>query len=54
MLTLNAKNLTLEQVHRLLSFCKLPSRAFSTLLNLESINQPEQEELAQTREDFDR
>jgi transcriptional antiterminator Rof (Rho-off) len=55
MLTLNAKNLTLEQVHRLLGFCKLPSStfSFSSLLDLDQITQLEQEELTRIRDDFE-
>jgi len=53
MTTLNAKNITLSEVHRLLKLGKLPNRAFTPLLALEPLTELEQQELAQIRSDFD-
>lgn len=52
MTTVNAKNLTLAEVHRLLKIEKLPNGSFSSLLSLEPLSQFEQQELAQIRDDF--
>lgn len=53
MTTLNAKNLTLREVHQLLKFDKLPNGLFTPLLSLEPLTQFEQQELTQIRNDFD-
>lgn len=53
MTTLNAKNITLSEVHRLLKLGKLPNGAFTPLLALEQLTELEQQELAQIRSDFD-
>lgn len=53
MTALNAKNLTLSEVLRLLKFQKLPSGSFTPLLSLEPLTEFEQQELIQTCEDFD-
>lgn len=53
MTTLNAKNLTLNEVHHLLKFQKLPNGLFTPLLSLEPLTQFEQQELTQIRSDFD-
>jgi len=53
MTTLNAKNRTLGQVHRLLKFDKLPNGVFTPILALEPLTELEQQELAQIRSHFD-
>lgn len=53
MTALNAKNLTLSEVLRLLKFQKLPNGSFAPLLSLEPLTEFEQQELIQTCEDFD-
>jgi len=53
MSALNAKNLTLSEVLRLLKFQKLPNGSFTPLLSLEPLTEFEQQELIQTCEDFD-
>jgi hypothetical protein len=53
MTALNAKNLTLSEVLRLLKFQKLPNGSFTPLLSLEPLTEFEQQELIQTCEDFD-
>lgn len=53
MATLNAKNLTLSQVHHLLKLDKLPNGLFLPLLPLEPLTEFEQQELTQIRSDFD-
>ena len=53
MTALNAKNLTLSEVLRLLKFQKLPNCSFTPLLSLEPLTEFEQQELTQTCEDFD-
>lgn len=53
MTTLNAKNLTLWQVHHLLKFDKLPNGLFTPLLSLEPLTEFEEQELDQIRSDFD-
>jgi len=53
MTALNAKNLTLSEVLRLLKFQKLPNGSFTPLLSLEPLTEFEQPELIQTCEDFD-
>jgi RNA polymerase subunit RPABC4/transcription elongation factor Spt4 len=53
MTTQNAKNLTLNEVHYLLKFQKLPNGLFTPLLSLEALTEFEQQELTQIRNDFD-
>lgn len=53
MTTLNAKNLTLNEVHDFLKFRKLPNGLFTPLLSLEPLTEFEQQELTQIRSDFD-
>ncbi|MDB9510949.1 restriction endonuclease subunit R [Kamptonema animale CS-326] len=53
MLTLNAKNLTLGQVHQLFNFQKQYNNSFTSLLSLELLTEFEQQELLQIRDDFD-
>lgn len=53
MTTLNAKNLTLNEVHHLLKFQKLPNGLFTPLLSLEPLTEFEQQELTQIQSDFD-
>ncbi len=53
MATLNAKNLTLSEVHHFLKFTKLPNGLFTPLLSLEPLVEFEQQELVQIRNDFD-
>ncbi|NJP10809.1 MAG: restriction endonuclease subunit R [Leptolyngbyaceae cyanobacterium RU_5_1] len=53
MTTLNAKNLTLDQVHRFLNLQeRFESLPFSKLLLLEPLTEFEQQELIQIRDDF--
>jgi hypothetical protein len=51
--TLNAKNLTLNEVHQLLKLQKLPNGLFTPLLSLQPLTEFEQQELTQIRSDFD-
>ena len=53
MTTINAKNLTLAEVHRLFGFQKQYTNSFTSLLSLEDITEHEQQELIQIRDDFD-
>jgi len=53
MTAFNAKNLTLNEVIRLLKLQKLPNGSFTPLLSLEPLTEFEQQELIQTCEDFD-
>ncbi|MEG4803111.1 restriction endonuclease subunit R [Microcoleus sp. ARI1-B5] len=53
MIALAAKNLTLNEVIRLLKLQKLPNGSFTPLLSLEPLTEFEQQELRQTCEDFD-
>lgn len=53
MVNLNAKNLTLSDVHRLIKFDKLPTGSFTALLSLEPLREVEQQELWQIQNDFD-
>lgn len=53
MTTLNAKNLTLNEVVHPLKFQKLPNGSFASLLSLQPLSEFEQQELVQIREDFD-
>lgn len=52
MTTLNAKNLTLGEVNRLLGFQERYDGSFTNLLSLEPLTEFEQQELRQTRNDF--
>jgi hypothetical protein len=52
MTTLNAKNLTLNDVYRLLGFQEQYDGLFTPLLSLEPITEFEQQELLQIRNDF--
>lgn len=54
MTTLNASNLSLEDVQRLFDFQKQYSDSFSHLLSLEPLTEVEQQELKQIQNDFDR
>ncbi|MBE9206714.1 restriction endonuclease subunit R [Nostoc sp. LEGE 06077] len=54
MTLLNARNLSLEEVHRLFGFQKQYNDSFSNLLSLEPLSQEEQQELKQIQNDFDR
>jgi hypothetical protein len=53
MLTLNAKNLTLNEVHHFLKLDKLPSGSFNAFLSLEPVAETEQRELQVIWLDFD-
>ncbi|NET57238.1 MAG: restriction endonuclease subunit R [Symploca sp. SIO2E6] len=53
MTVLNAKNLTLDQVHRLFSFQRQYDGSFTSLLSLEPITEFEQQEITQTRNDLE-
>lgn len=53
MTTLNAKNLTPNEVHHLLKLNKSANGLFTPLLILEPLTGEEQQELAQIRSDFD-
>lgn len=52
MTTLNAKNITLGEVNRLLGFQEQYDGSFTSLLSLEPLTEFEQQELAQIRNDF--
>jgi hypothetical protein len=52
MTTLNAENLTLRDVHRLLGLKMQLNGSFTPLLSLESLTEFEQQELIQIRDDF--
>ncbi|MEB3219849.1 MAG: restriction endonuclease subunit R [Nostocales cyanobacterium 94392] len=54
MTLLNARNLSLEDVQRLLGFQKQYNDSFTSLLSLEPLTEVEQQELLQIRDDFDR
>jgi hypothetical protein len=54
MTILNARNLSLEEVHRLFGFQKHYSDSFSNYLSLEPLTEAEQQELKQIQQDFDR
>lgn len=54
MTLLNARNLSLEDVQRLLGFQKQYNDSFTSLLSLEPLTEVEQKELLQIRDDFDR
>lgn len=53
MTILNAKELTLNHVHRLLGFQRQYNPSFTSLLSLELLTEFEQHELVQIRDDFD-
>ncbi|NEQ67746.1 MAG: restriction endonuclease subunit R [Symploca sp. SIO2D2] len=53
MTILNAKNLTLAEVHRLFNFQKQHDGSFTSLLSLEPITELEQQEIAQTRSELE-
>lgn len=53
MTTLNARNLTLDEVHRLLHFRREVNGSFTPLLTLEPLTEQEQQELVQIRNDFE-
>ena len=52
MTTINAENLTLAEVHRLLKIEKLPNGSFSSLLSLKPLTPFEQQEIVQISNDF--
>ncbi|MFN6560793.1 MAG: restriction endonuclease subunit R [Nostoc sp. ChiSLP01] len=54
MTILNARNLSLEEVHRLFGFQRQYSDSFSNYLSLEPLTEAEQQELKQIQNDFDR
>ncbi|MDZ8262620.1 restriction endonuclease subunit R [Nostoc sp. ChiQUE01b] len=54
MTILNARNLSLEKVHRLFGFQEQYSESFSNYLSLEHLAEEEQQELLQIKNDFDR
>lgn len=53
MTTLNARNLSLDDVHRFLNFQKQYNSSFTPLLSLEALTEFEQQELEQIWNDFD-
>jgi hypothetical protein len=53
MTTLNAKELSLNDVHRLLGFQRQYNSSFTSLLSLEPLTEFELQELLQIRDDFD-
>ena len=53
MTTLNAKELTLSEIHNLFHFQRQYNPSFTSLLSLETITEFEQEELIEIRDDFD-
>ncbi len=53
MTTLNARNLFLSDVHRILGFQKQYNGSFTPLLSLETLTEFEQRDLVQIRNDFD-
>lgn len=53
MATLQAKDLSIADVHQRLGFRRQYGRSFTPLLTLESITEFEQQELAQIRDNFD-
>ncbi|MDZ7963953.1 MAG: restriction endonuclease subunit R [Nostoc sp. DedSLP03] len=54
MTILNARNLSLEEVHRLFGFQRQYNDSFSNYLSLEPLTEAEQQELKQIQDDFDR
>ena len=53
MTILNAKNLTLREVHQLLGYRKLPGESFTDVLSLAPLSEYEQLDLARIRTDFE-
>ncbi len=53
MTTLNAKELTLSEIHEIFHFQRRYSPSFIPLLSLEPLTEFEQQEIVQIREDFD-
>ena len=53
-MTINARNLSLEDVQRLFGFQEEYSESFTPVLSLEPLTELEQQELVQIRDDFDR
>ncbi len=53
MTILQAKNLSLGEVHRLFGFQRQYNSSFTPLLSLEPLTESEQQEVLQTRNDFD-
>lgn len=53
MITLNARNLYLDDIHRFLNFQKQYNSSFTSLLSLEALTEIDQQELEQIRNDFD-
>ena len=53
MTILNAKNLTLDEVHRLFNFQRQYDGSFTSVLSLEPITEFEQQEIAQTRSELE-
>lgn len=54
MTILNARNLSLEEVHRFFGFQKQYTDSFSNYLSLEPFTEAEQQEVKQIQHDFDR
>ncbi len=50
---LNAKNLTLNEVHHRLGYQRIPTRPIDHHFRLAPLSDPEQRELAQIRQDFE-
>ena len=53
MTTLQAKNLSLQEVHQLLGYQRQYADSFTSLLSLETLTEFEQQEIEQIRHDFD-
>ncbi|NET89983.1 MAG: type I restriction enzyme HsdR N-terminal domain-containing protein [Kamptonema sp. SIO1D9] len=53
MTAVSARNLTLKEVHRLFGFQKQYDGSFSDLLSLETLTEPEKQELLKIRDDFE-
>lgn len=53
MTAVSAPNLTLKEVHRLFGFQKQYDGSFSDLLSLETLTEPEKQELLKIRDDFE-
>lgn len=54
MTIVNARNLSIEEVHRICGFQKQYIDSFNSLLTLEALTEVEQQELLKIRDDFDR
>lgn len=54
MTILNARNISLDEVHRIFGFQKQYIDSFNSLLSLEALSEVEQQELLQIQNDFDR